>query len=112
MKANALVLGTIVLLLVLVSSASSQDVRYHGKDAQDARKGWIAIQGQYYHVVVGTVISGWGTVTEVTDTHIITEYTLTEAEKEDVRRQGASVYNAVQIRIPHETFRIGHGAVR
>ena len=112
MKAKAVVLGTIALLVVSVSSVSSQDVRYLGRDAQDVRQGWIEMQGQYYHVVVGTVISGWGTVTEVADTHIVTEYALTETEKEDLRRQGAAVYNVVQIRIPHEAFRIGHGAVK
>jgi hypothetical protein len=112
MKTNTLILGTIALLLVSVPSVSSQDLRYLGRDAQDVRKGWIEMERQYYNVVVGTVISGWGTVTEVTDTHIITEYALTEAEKEELHRQGAAAYDVIRIKIPHESLRIGGAAVR
>jgi hypothetical protein len=106
MKAGTMILGTIILLFVSVSSVTSQELRFLGRDAVDSQKGWIQIQGQYYQVVVGTVISGWGTVTEIANSHLVTEYALTESEVEKLRNQGAAVYRVLQVKIPHEDLRL------
>jgi hypothetical protein len=106
MKAGTMILGTIILLFVSVSSVTSQELRFLGRDAVDSQKGWIQIQGQYYQVVVGTVISGWGTVTEIANSHLVTEYALTESEVGKLRNQGAAVYRVLQVKIPHEDLRL------
>jgi hypothetical protein len=98
----ASMLGGVVFLLVSASVLSGQELRYLGRDVQDVKKGWIEMQGQYYEVVAGTAISGWGTVIDVSESYLIMQHTLTETEKDNLRRQGAAVYNVNQIKIPNE----------
>ena len=64
------------------------------------------MSGQEYEVSVGTVIPGWGTVKQITDRHLIVQRVLSEEEKEELARQGAAVYDVLEIRIPHSDLRL------
>jgi hypothetical protein len=81
------------------------DVVYLGKFAGE-EVGLIRIEGQDHEVSVGTMIDHWGTVTEITDTHVVIRRVLSEVEKADLEAQGAAVYDAIRIYLPHQGLRV------
>jgi hypothetical protein len=51
-------------------------------------------------------IPDYGTVTQITDTHLIVERRLSDSEKEDLKRRGAAAYSVIETRIPREDLRL------
>ena len=52
------------------------------------------------------MIQGWGTIRQITETHLVLDKTLSEEDKEELRLQGAAVYDILQILVPHEALRV------
>ena len=105
MKRMTMLLSFFVFLLVSAPFADTQDVHYLGKFI-DREGALIRVSGQEYEVAVGTVIPGWGTVKQITDRHLIVQRVLSEEEKEELARQGAAVYDILEIHIPHSDLRL------
>ncbi len=105
MKGMTLFLFFFIFLLVSASFAQTQEVRYLGRFI-DREAALIRLSGQDYEISEGTVIPGWGTVKQITDTHLIVQRVLSEAEKEELAGQGAAVYDILEIHIPHDDLRI------
>ena len=105
MKRMTMLLSFLAFLVVSAPFAAAQDVHYLGKFI-DREGALIRVAGQEYEVSVGTVIPGWGTVKQITDRHLIVERVLSEEEKEELARQGAAVYDILEIHIPHSDLRL------
>jgi hypothetical protein len=105
MKAAAVALSFLVSLFVLNPFVGAQELHYLGKFA-GRQAGLIRMSGQHYEVTEGTVIPGWGSVKMMTDGHLILHIVLSEADKQELARQGAAVYDILQIEIPHENLRL------
>ena len=98
-------LSFLSFLVVSAPLAEAQDVHYLGKFI-DREGALIRVAGQEYEVSVGTVIPACGTVTQITDRHLIVQRVLSEEEKEELARQGAAVYDILEIHIPHSDLRL------
>ena len=96
---------SVVFLIVFVSFANSQEVQYLGKFS-DRDAGVIRISGQDYEVSEGSVIQGWGTVKQITDTHLILQLVVSDEEKAELARAGAAMYDILEIHLPHEDLRV------
>ena len=105
MKRIALSLSFLVFMLGFLPQIDAQEVHYLGK-LGGGEGGLIQISGKDYEVSEGTLITGWGTVRQITDTHLILDKALSEEDKEALTFQGAAVYDVLQIQIPHETIRV------
>ena len=105
MKATAVAFLFLFSLFALSPFAGAQDLHYLGKFA-GRQAGLIRMSGQHYEVTEGTVIPGWGSVKMMTDSHLILHIVLSEADKQELARQGAAVYDILQIEISHENLRL------
>lgn len=105
MKRMTMLLSFCTFLVVSIPFAEAEDVHYLGKFI-DREGALIWISGQEYEVSEGSVIPGWGTVKEITDRHLIVQRVLSEEEKEEMARQGAAVYDILEIHIPHRDLRL------
>lgn len=91
-------------LLVVAHSARSDDIRYMGRIV-GANAGRAQVSGKNVDLLPGTSIPGWGTVTEITDTHLLLQRELTDRDRGELRRQGAADYEILEITIPREDLR-------
>ena len=105
MKPIALSFSFIAFLLAFTSLVDAQELHYLGK-SQGQETGWIQISGKDYEVSVGSLIPGWGTIRQITETHLVMDKALSEGDKEELRLQGAAVYDVLQILVPHEARRV------
>ena len=105
MKSMTLLFSVLALLLGSPSFADAQGIQYLGK-LIDREAGLIRMSGQDYEVSEGTVIPGWGTVKEITDRLLILQRVLSEAEKEEIARQGGAIYEILEIHLPHQDLRL------
>jgi hypothetical protein len=92
-------------LLALTFLADAQEVHYLGKSSGQ-ETGLIQISGKNYEVSEGSLIPGWGTVRQITETHLVLDKALSEEDKEELRLQGAAVYDILRILVPHEALRV------
>jgi hypothetical protein len=105
MKRIGLSFSFIVFFITFTSLVYPQDLHYLGKSSGQ-ETGWIQISGKDYEVAEGTLIPGWGTIRQITETHLVIDKTLSEEDKEDLRLQGAAVFDVLQILVPHEARRV------
>ena len=105
MKGMTLLVSVFAFLVVSASFADAQEIQYLGK-LSGREAGLIRMSGQDYEVSEGTVIPGWGTVKEITDRHLILQRVLSEAEKEEIARQGGAIYEILEIHLPHQDLRL------
>ncbi len=105
MKATTVALSFLISLFGLNNFVAAQELHYLGKFT-GRQAGLIRISGQHYEVTEGTVIPGWGAVKMMTDSHLILHIVLSEADKQELARKGAAVYDILQIEIPHENLRL------
>lgn len=97
--------GFLIFLFGLASWATAQEIHYLGRFPERGT-GLIRILGQHYEVAEGTVIANWGTVAAVTQNDLILQVVLSEAEKQELARKGAAVYDILQIHIPREDLKL------
>ena len=105
MKHIALNFSFLAFLLAFTFPADAQELRYLGK-LSGQETGLIQISGQDYEVAEGTLIPGWGTIRKITETHLVLDKALSEGDKEELRLQGAAVFDVFQILVPHEARRV------
>jgi hypothetical protein len=105
---NALCLLILIFWLGYSSPGLTQEVHYLEK-LVDREAALIQISGQEYEVSLGTLVPGWGTVRQITDSHLILDHPLSQEEKDELWFQGAAEYDTLQIRIPHEAIRVVPG---
>ncbi|HAR95668.1 MAG TPA: hypothetical protein DCR97_06870 [Deltaproteobacteria bacterium] len=96
--------GLLVMAVISAFNGVAEEIRYIGKlNGQDAA---VVTAGYEIQVSVGTSIPGCGTVTQITDTHLIVERRLSDSEKEALKRQGAAAYSVIETHIPREDLRL------
>lgn len=96
--------GLLVILALSPLAVKAEEVSYIERlSNQDAT---VVIAGKESQVSVGTSIPDCGTVTQITDTHLIMERRLSDSEKEELKRQGAAPYSVIETRIPREDLRL------
>ena len=105
MKATGVTLSFLFSLFVSSPFVGAQELHYLGKFA-GRQAGLIRMSGQDFEVTEGTVIAGWGAVKMLTDSYLILHIVLSDADKQELVRKGAAVYDILQIEIPHENLRL------
>jgi hypothetical protein len=105
MKRFLLFCAFLAFWLVPGFSLNAEDLSYLGK-FEGEEVGLVRIADRDYEVSVGTVLEGRGTVKEIMDTHLIIERVLSDTERAELEFQGAAVYDAVHIYIPHHDLRV------
>ena len=95
----------LAFLLTFISLVDAQEIHYLGK-ISDQETGLIQLSGKDYEVSEGSLIPGWGTIRQITDTHLVLVKSLSEEDKEALRLQGAAVHDILQIHIPHKALRV------
>ena len=88
MKPIVLSISFLAFLLAITSLVYAQDLHYLGKSSGQ-ETGWIQISGKDYEISEGFLIPGWGTVRQITETHLVLDKALSEEDKEGLRLQGA-----------------------
>ena len=75
-----------------VSAAPAGELKYLGKSAT-VGFGHILHDGRPYEVGPGWEIPGWGRVQEITDTTLVVDYQLSDADKERTRAAGGAPHD-------------------
>jgi hypothetical protein len=105
MKPIVFSISFLAFLLASTSLVYPQELHYLGK-SRGQETGWIQISGKDYEISEGFLIPGWGTVRQITETHLVLDKALSEEDKEGLRLQGGTVYDILQIHIPHKALRV------
>ncbi len=97
------VIGALGLLLALAAPAGAQ-LRYWGREPGSGR-GVVEDAGRMLAVTPGVEIPAWGRVHEVGDQELVVDYHLSEADKAQLRAEGAAVVDVIRTRVLREDLR-------
>jgi hypothetical protein len=110
MKIASLASSSMVVWFVCVSVGHAEQLRYWGQPQPGAATGLIQLGASHYAgIEVGTEIPGWGRVTRMSDSYLVIEQVLTDAQRDALARQGAMVHDVLEIHVPREDQRRGQG---
>jgi len=84
--------------------AAAGELKYLGKSTTPGR-GHILHGGQAYEVDRDTDIPGWGRVKDITETTLVVDYELTDADKEQIRAVGGAPHDVKRTLILRDDLR-------
>jgi hypothetical protein len=99
MRAWRLVSSGLLLWTGSTLPAQAQELRYLGLGSPTT--GWIELApGLATEITVGADIPGWGRVAAISESHLVLQWPVSDADQQRLRSQGMAAYDMLELHIP------------